>query len=1330
MKLIYTPDGYPYWIPDEDEQAAPSKEPDVTVRPLPAFQPDKDVPPALQQFDPMQEGPNPPAPTPVGAGPTDISQPLEAPVPDLPPPVQQFQPPASYEEAPDLPPASTPNVMDTLFPPMQRQMVRGATTDAFSGLLEAAGPIVGAAASLSPMAAISPAFKQAAQQIGPASAQAADIIKQGGARVLGVNQKPQGLERLANAAGGAIMPAGKATIPLAAAGTALNYIPDAIDAMFPAAHAAPAPNPNAPPPSPITTPVESAGGPTEMRTPELKTLGVLAAATIGMALGPRMYRAVKAGAVPLMKSYMPSAINDFVFPTARSVGEHAAPGTLAISSPKDLARTYDDANAGIFRVLKKWGVNGTAMQQLENVWAIQTRATANAMAETAINTGRMDTPLYQFVSKTPLAELARIDTKATSDYLHALQTIEQIKQHSLKSLKGRGPVAGPPVIRGMSLADATAVKKALEQSNPEVVPFAKAFADIAQSMRKFEAAGEYATIPQKTSTRSKSSYRFLNANYKYGNPSKVIGEPVTRGPVTQDMAKEMMVRLRKRMENEAVGMYVDISRKAEPRSFVRVTEEQLKKNPNWHQNTVSFYRRGVKETYTADPMVADVLQLDPYMMTGMLSNGAYMAKRWIEVGTTGELAPHFAVTSMLRSWQIAKFTTEEGLRSPSFAGTLSAVPRQLAPQIANRLAEAVTNSLQRGSNGWLSQVFPTAWIQGAAARLADYYAKSLWLQLQHAGGGRGSILQQQTHANNRLANAIKNATGPAKQFLEGYRAVLNSLHNAPAYDFAGKNFGRMPTWQLAKKARDLTGDPRIGGQYKSGGRTIRFENNASRVSHTVGKLTKAYGAVTEIGRTSVPWYNATVQGIKRLGKAYLENPVRFMKNAWLYQGTPAAAFYLWTRSLGKDPNGLDYTDYKMNRRSDYNKTMNYYIPIPGLPAEYGIEFPRFHEMTPLAHMTEIALDHAFRSSLFTEEEDMRHAGANFAKVIVDPALPSWITVPLAMAGMQPPQGLSGLFTGDTYKLREEPFDQLGGMPKVVEAVLRSMFPGIADYVGSGYAAYTQTPKGFIDAIGNMGTAVGKRLIAKTPLVRDVANIHAPISGVNAVSEEMHARRKVLSELERFYKSQTVAKGMIGVRQTSRGLNAPEGKSAEGGALATERLGERPPAQPAGLTQPVPTNPLYSFFIESLHNKFVKDAPHDRKGEETGAMGFPSLMERYNWLSQHIRTLQKVNDGNNVTWQQQLQKPLPNVPGAPTQLDYLRRNSVNPKNLNEVRNFYEKKRQDAARYILFMIRGVEKEMSDALGKPIKLEDIRPYGKGLETKEELFGGDDTEQGGGYQ
>jgi hypothetical protein len=204
-----------------------------------------------------------------------------------------------------------------------------------------------------------------------------------------------------------------------------------------------------------------------------------------------------------------------------------------------------------------------------------------------------------------------------------------------------------------------------------------------------------------------------------------------------------------------------------------------------------------------------------------------------------------------------------------------------------------------------------------------------------------------------------------------------------------------------------------------------------------------------------------------------------------------------------------------------------------------------------------------------------------------------------------------------------------------------------------------------------------------------------MTGNNAITEELFKKQKELSQLDRFYKQMTANEGLLRTKPPSQ----------SGAAAAVEKLGERPPSEPAGIEQPQPKNPLYIMFMEELHNKLMKDATVTRKGEPTGAIGFQSLWDRYRLATDHLKGIRKVNEGNNVTWQEQMED-------KPAQLAFLKKNNIDPDNIRAVRNFYERIRQDAARVILTQIRAVESEFSQRLGKPITLKDLDPYKMGLQ------------------
>ena len=62
------------------------------------------------------------------------------------------------------------------------------------------------------------------------------------------------------------------------------------------------------------------------------------------------------------------------------------------------------------------------------------------------------------------------------------------------------------------------------------------------------------------------------------------------------------------------------------------------------------------------------------------------------------------------------------------------------------------------------------------------------------------------------------------------------------------------------------------------------------------------------------------------------------------------------------------------------------------------------------------------------------------------------------------------------------------------------------------------------------------------------------------------------------------------------------------------------------------------------------------------------------------------------------------------MQFLMDNNIDPTDVRTVRNFYERKRQDAARQILFTIRAVEEDFARRLNKPgFKITDLDPYAK---------------------
>jgi hypothetical protein len=1085
----------------------------------------------------------------------------------------------------------------------------------------------------------------------------------------------------------------------------------------------------------VTHTMPTAGGPAQVSDGDLSVLGLMGVMTIGAMFAPSVVSRINKTVLPKFNLNAPRSV------------KNAAPGTEAISNRVDLARTYDDVDAGLFRVARRAGVDPLALERTQDLFHIQTGGASRNLINSAVLNGEMQTPTFTFKVPTPISQLALQDSKPFRDYLHASDTIDDIVQKEAR-IQNKGPQAvaaqaaiGPVTVRGMSIPDALAITNAIRQTNPEVVALAKAYRENVKEMRRFQGTGQYATLSKQEWTRlNRESQNFVPWRDESG-AVRVLGDGAPeRLPPFDALKEEMQQSMRVRMENEARGSYIDNMRKVMPNSFVKITPQEFRDNPHWEKQVVTIYRRGKLERYTTDPFLADVLNHDPYAVSGTIAQGLYASKRLMESTATGVLAPWFASTSALRSWQIAKITTPEGLKPPTLIGMTRALPEQVIPQVAR----AISQSLDNG--GWLPTVLGPSASQALSQRLAATYQNSFYALMERSGTHQGSFLQHQRDFNNVLDKMIGQTSGTAKSFFTGYKQFLNAIHNSPSFDFAMKNYNAKNPPQLAFEARHLTGDPQTAGQFLvDGKRAIRMEKPLLG-SDTLGKAatlgTQGYGFATGVGREAIPWWNITTQGAKRIGQAYVENPQKFVMKTWTYQAIPAASLWLYTRGAGNDPTGKSYSDYQMRGRSEYNKLMNWYIPIPGRPAEDGFEIPRFHELAPFAHMMEVGLDHVARSSsyqasedfmraafsmiglpdtfpktnggaLFSPGEDLKTLGNTFMDVAVAPPTPPLANAVMASQGMVMPQGIFG---GEAYSKKQDPYDQLGGMNAQFELMARALGTGLADVIGSGYAAYTQTPEGVAKGLQNAMTEGSKRMIMKTPIARDIFNVKPPMSGNTDITSQLFAKEKVINNLSRYYRTWTRDGGNISTKMASE----------RGGLVVEKLLGTGPSGQSAGLDQPPPTNPLYVAFMDEVYNKFNKDSPdkkvNPRTGnkssakdavwvpDEEGGIGAKSMWRRYGDYSTQLKRLRSINDGNAVTWQLSLSQ-------RPEQLKYLKENNVDYQNPRAVRNFYEQKRQEVAKQILFTIRAVEEDFSKRIGKPFKIEDLDPYAKGPQAGQEL-------------
>lgn len=1039
--------------------------------------------------------------------------------------------------------------------------------------------------------------------------------------------------------------------------------------------------------------VEGTNGPEVVPTPDYTALGTLGLATIGMIFAPGVYNKLKTA--KFMQPILPQRVE-------RPVA-NAAPGTMAIDDLDDLARTYDDVHAGVLRTAKGAGVPLDVVQSLQDTFRIQTRAAGHGLADNAVTAGRFDTPTVSFKVPVSLDRLNSTSNAQVNEYLHLRALFDEMQQ--LQKLRPHKGVPPRSTIHGLDEAAVLRQITALERANPQLKQFAVAYGQNLKEARRVAASGEYGIL-------SKQDVAKLNAE----RPNEIMGYkrnmddaiPLNVSPfeVTGDTMHRM---IRKRLENEAIGRYVDAMKAVNPKLFRQVSPKQLHDNPQWRRNIVSFRRRGKIEHYTTSEFFADTLKIDPYYFIappGFL----YGTKRALEMTTTGALAPWFAPTSALRSFQIGRMTKGD-LKPPSVTGSLVAIPEQVLLPLAKAVGERLDSS------GWIKSVLGQPFVDAISRRLVSTYDNSLLAQMEHYGSHRGAYMAQQMDAvNRRFSDFMKSGpvygTDQLYNLSQGYMKLLNAVHNAPAFSFAKRNRRRLPIDKLVLAARHMTGDPRVGGEFlNQRGRPIR-----SSAGSAAGRgVTQTYGALTQFGREAVPWYNYTVQGMKRMGEAYLKNPAAFTGRLWLYSMMPAAGLYFYNKALGPE-----YVDHMMHRRGNYNSTMSYYFGLFGRPPEEGIEFPRFHEAAGSARLMETVLHHIFGNSMFSQQEDYAALARNWLSVTMMPPTPPLIGAAFGAAGQQLPQG--GLMGGETYPIRKEPFNQYTPFNENIEAMTRQLGGGLADVLGHMYTTMSMSEADMIETVKIGLKAGAKRVAEKTPIVRDLTGHQLPVSGDTRISQELFKKNTALRALNDFYSkwskepssgSNAGAPGEINTKAASKG----------GQQIVDFYLGEGPPTQSLGLNQPNPTNPLYAMFAKAVYDKFQKEAPPMTEKDEAiftttpnisgdsepSGMGFQSMWRRFGDYGEHLRRLKNVNDGNAVSWRRYIE-------AQPELMEYLKKNGVSHTEPKKVRNFLEKKRQEVGSFILQVIRQVEAEFSELAGRPIRIEDLSPYSGQLPVQSE--------------
>lgn len=1028
----------------------------------------------------------------------------------------------------------------------------------------------------------------------------------------------------------------------------------------------------------------TAGGPTEVSDKLISDLGVLGATTLGFMFAPGVAKNLIGQIKPKFERV-----------------PDAPEGLMGVSSGLDRLKTMTyDANAGLMGVLNKAGANAQEVKDVATLFTAQTRSGGDRLVRSGVENGEFVTPTARFTVQTPLREVVGMDVhpnllnakgnpepSKVTEYLNINKTISDIRQAN-----------GAPV-RGMDMATAQVRKQQFEQAYPEFVEVRKAVRENNKAAYDYAAEGEYGIYtPQKHNELVSSRLDDF-----------IMPKEQARGFASENIRDTMQKVIQRKMENEAVGTYIDLLRKSNPSLVKQVDAATLNKNPQYQDKLVSFYRRGKKETYVVEPFIADTLAIDPFYFVSTLGQSYNAMKRVYESALTRELAPWFAVRNFLRTWQNTKLTTPPGRRSPGLLSSVYAIPQQLLPQGA----QALSHWIDLGNSGWFRKVVGDQAADAVSRRLTKIYADSLVARIELHGSHQGSIMQDQWgNAWDKLK--VVNVSGGVKPFWDWYKKSLNAVHNAPEFAYVAKN--KRPLTELVQEAADIAGSPRITGQFTT--KNVSGRGNAP-IRGRGGKLVTGIGRVAEFGRTSVPFFNPTVSGVRRMAQAYWKNPINFTTKLYAYVVLPEVMRNLYTRSLGTDPNGVNYYDYERNGRSEYRKLMFTYLPIPGRPVAEAIEIPRVHEVSIVSALTAELLDHALHTNQDRSGE-YKKLLQQWLGVVFDPSLPVPGPQVISAIGYNAPQGVGALVGNLAGRVMKETGMQLpewasaGGSPFGGEGVWKPrehvahknlarveqglalnsvskagapiaearMVEGAVSQPNTPIPTLPNTAPGLVQQDSGLPTAIETLLHGWAPSVGTLVGVAS-----TAYSDDKgDFLDKVGSAMKAAGKRSISQADIIG---SLSGLAPPRAGNTE---LMTKYHQKKDAIRYlhdfVGKHLPKDASPEFAQIADAIYKQFQLDAP---KG---GGQGFQSMLRHISHDTKLLDTLRRVSTGNEVKWHEEMKK-------RPEIIGLLKQYKVDPNNLTAVKNFYERKRQQDLRVVLNAIEEVEKKLG------VKIEDVKPF-----------------------
>lgn len=704
------------------------------------------------------------------------------------------------------------------------------------------------------------------------------------------------------------------------------------------------------------------------------------------------------------------------------------------------------------------------------------------------------------------------------------------------------------------------------------------------------------SLPTRIGEQMRPRSRVRDDNWFLQNPNPMkdrnLDDQANVFEVLQDYTRRT---LQYKMENDVRGAFIDGMRRSQFGGST-VRKPTKKERGLYSDRLVSVYRGGKKERYLSSKLQKDLLGFDPYIAKFPVMHGM---KRMFEQGTTGALSLTFAPMTAFRDSLAGWVFLPRNMKAADPLDVVAAVPKQIWAKTQLAMIDMFK------SGGQLPFLSPQQ-NQAIYQQISNGYMNSIYHLANAAGGFDASLMKTNIENARNIMREVSNSAASTASVIPGanfmgrslagmahtFERLFSAIQEAPRFATVEKNIkAGMPVDLAVREARKLTGDTTRSGRVFSADGTRQFDADIRQ--RPLKAVTPAVGWTVEGARETTPYFNPMVQGLRRMGEAFIEDPVKTNLRAWTAVGLPVLLGMGWNEMLGED-----YNKFAFEGRSSRDIAMNMYFGVPGRPPEEGIQIPIPHELMFFNGPWSTGIYGLMRGQ---DEEDVRKIMMHMAGEALDNS--AMVGAPTVLNTAAAAMGKSGLesinpFTwDDTYNIRE---DNVGVLPQNMENVVRSLWGGISDTVlQSAAAAYDGGPEAFFQEFNNA-------LEKKIPVVKNLTGNTTSVTNFTPMSEIKQDKIRALNEFLEMYEE-----------HYGRGdyLRTKIPSTSSKGLLENDDADEYGIYRLAPHLTPSPTNPIVETYGQLIKN--VLD------GNEEGLEG---MKTRENIMRDQIRILKSYNAG--------------------------------------------------------------------------------------------------------